>query len=157
MTIDKGASEGIVAGLPVISGSGIVGQVIKVGSHSARVLLIIDRASGVDVMVQSSRARGILQGVGSSPCDFQYVSEAEHVENGEKVVTSGMDGVFPKGLNVGVVSAASSTSTGLFHPMKVSPAVVFSRLEDVLVLLEPGEAPVPTPVATKASKEKSKK
>lgn len=134
VTLNKGSQSQITVGLPVVSGNGIVGQVIAVSPHTARVLLIIDRSSGVDVMIQESRARGILQGTGSTPCDYQFVIDSEEVVKGDKVVTSGLDGVFPKGLNVGVVTSVEAAH-GLFKNIKVTPSVNFSKLEDVLVLL----------------------
>lgn len=146
VTLNKGSNDNIELGLPVISGGGVVGQVIAVSPHTSRVLLIIDRASGVDVMLQDSRARGILEGTGGEPCDYQFVIESEEVNIGDKVVTTGLDGVFPKGINVGVVTSANAGAGGLFRSIKVTPAVKFSKLEDVLVLLRP---PVPAPVEKK--------
>lgn len=139
ITINRGSSEGIKEGCAVIEGAGVVGQVITVSPHTSRIMLIIDRASGVDSIVQDSRARGILEGTGSVPLDFKFVNESEEVKVGDKIITSGLDGIYPKGLVIGVVTQSGNSSGGLFKAIKVTPSVSFSKLEDVLVIL-PGES-----------------
>lgn len=132
--IDHGSRSGVEVGMAVVDGSGVVGQVVVVSPSSARVQLITDHASGVDVIIQSSRARGMVQGLGGARCELRYVTADAQVAIGDRVLTSGLDGVYPKGLVVGVVSDYEPATTGLFHGVELTPAVDFARLEKVLVV-----------------------
>jgi rod shape-determining protein MreC len=142
VTINRGSVDGVVVGGAVIDGAGVVGKVISVSPNSARVLLIIDRSSSVDGIIQETRARGVIDGTGVSLCEFRFVNEYDEVRIGDKVITSGMDGIFPKGLVLGVVTGVGKNPGGLFKSIKVTPSVGFSKLEDVLVLIGPIEQPI---------------
>lgn len=133
MTIDRGATEGVEVGNAVTTGGGIVGQVVAVSPHTARVLLITDRSSGVDVLTQESRGRGIIEGRGGYDCELRYVDDADDVKVGDKLVTSGLDGVFPKGLPVGVILSVDTGLGGLFKSIRVRPSAQFSKLEEVII------------------------
>jgi rod shape-determining protein MreC len=135
--IDKGRDDGVVLDMAVVSAEGLVGRVIGVGRHHAKVLLILDGNSAVDAYIQSSRARGVLVGLGRELCLLKYVQRNEEVQVGDKVVSSGMGGVFPKGLLVGTVQEVVRGSSGLFQRVEVEPAVNFSRLEEVMVVIQP--------------------
>jgi len=135
--IDKGRSDGVVLDMAVVSAEGLVGRVIGVGNHHAKVLLILDGNSAVDAYIQRSRARGVLVGLGRELCLLKYVQRNEDVQVGDKVISSGMGGVFPKGLLVGTVQEVVRASSGLFQRVEVEPAVNFSRLEEVLVVIQP--------------------
>jgi rod shape-determining protein MreC len=135
LLIDKGISAGLRVGLPVVSDQGVVGRIIESSWNASRVLLIIDENSNVDALIQRSRAQGILQGAGSAGCNLKYISRTEDVQAGDVVITSGLAGVFPKGLLIGVVTAASLKEGGLFRKIDVAPAINFSRLEEVLALV----------------------
>lgn len=140
--INKGTSEGLRVGFPVLADKGIVGRIIETSWHASRVLLLIDENSNIDALIQRSRAQGMLQGAGSSGCNLKYISRVEEVQPGDVVVTAGLAGVFPKGLLLGVVSGVSRKEGGLFQKIEVAPAVDFSRLEEVLaVLSEQGNGP----------------
>ena len=135
--IDKGRNDGVVLDMAVVSAEGLVGRVIGVGNHHAKVLLILDGNSAVDAYIQRSRARGVLVGLGRELCLLKYVQRNEDVQVGDKVISSGMGGVFPKGLLVGTVQEVVRGSSGLFQRVEVEPAVNFSRLEEVLVVIQP--------------------
>ena len=135
--IDKGRNDGVVLDMAVVSAEGLVGRVIGVGNHHAKVLLILDGNSAVDAYIQRSRARGVLVGLGRELCLLKYVQRNEDVQVGDKVISSGMGGVFPKGLLVGTVQEVVRASSGLFQRVEVEPAVNFSRLEEVLVVIQP--------------------
>lgn len=140
--INKGTSEGLRVGLPVLADKGVVGRIIETSWHASRVLLLIDENSNIDALIQRSRAQGILQGAGSSGCNLKYISRVEEVQPGDMVVTAGLAGVFPKGLLLGVVTGVSRKEGGLFQKIEVAPAVDFSRLEEVLALItEQGNVP----------------
>ena len=134
LLINQGTSSGVEAGMAVVSAQGVVGQVVAAGPNSARVLLITDSVSGVDAVVQGSRARGVVEGVGSKLCELRYVTKDTPVNPGEKVVTSGLDRVYPKGLVLGTVSTVQAGGEGLFQTVSLQPAVDVRRVEEVLVL-----------------------
>jgi len=134
IVVNKGSSSGVLPGLAVIHARGVVGQVVAVGPSTARVLLLSDHSSGVDAVVQGSRARGIVEGSGGSMCELRYVNREHSVKPGELVLTSGMDGVFPKGLVIGSVTDIDAAAGGLFQSIALKPSVDFSRLEEVLIL-----------------------
>lgn len=132
--LDKGSADGVLKGMAVVTPMGVVGQVVGVTSRSAKVLLMTDPHSGVDVMVQRSRARGIVSGSGDNGPIMKYVKRSEDVQEGDRLITSGLDGVFPKGLLVGTVSKVRKKHFGLFQYVGVVLAVDPSRVEEVLVL-----------------------
>ncbi|HKJ04920.1 MAG TPA: rod shape-determining protein MreC [Geopsychrobacteraceae bacterium] len=135
VVIDKGSEVGIRDGLPVVVAEGVVGRVIKTASNSARVLLITDASSAIASLVQRTRTRGVARGLGGN-LTLDYAKREDNLQIDDLLVTSGMGGVFPKGLVVGRVVLAEQGSFGLFQRVEVSPAADFSRLEEVLVLLD---------------------
>lgn len=134
--IDRGSGDGLVQGMAVVTPRGIVGQVVRVGASHADVVLLTDPLSAVSVVLQESRVRGIVEGLGRGGAALRYVarSEAPQVPLGAVVVTSGDDGTFPPGLPVGTVDVVDAGPTGLFLDARVRPAVDLDRLEEVLVL-----------------------
>jgi rod shape-determining protein MreC len=137
LVINKGVSEGITKGLPVVVPEGVVGQVIDASDHYAKVLLIIDSNSAVDALVQQTRANGIIKGDSEGRCLLNYVSRKEVVNIGDAVVSSGLDGVFAKGLLIGKVTDIIRNKAGIFQDIEVSPFVDFDKIEEVLVVLGP--------------------
>lgn len=135
LVIDRGSSQGVRTGLPVVSDQGLVGKVIETSFYVSRVLLIIDETSNIDVLVQGSRAQAILQGAGAAGCILKYVPKIETVQAGDPVITSGLSGIFDKGLLIGTVKSINRGESSLFHKIEVSPAVNFAKLEEVLVIL----------------------
>ncbi len=134
--IDKGEDAGVRKGMAVVSPEGIVGHVVAVSHHAAKVLLITDRSSAVDVTVERSRARGIVEGTRGDGCELKYVVRGEDVKPGDRLVSSGMGGIFPKGLPVGRVARVEKGNRGLFQRADVEPSVELNRLEEVFVILE---------------------
>jgi len=135
VVIDKGKAEGLQKGLPVVLPQGIVGQVIEVSSHYSKVMLVIDRNSAVDALVQRSRARGIIKGASADQCRFEFVLRKHDVQIGDTVISSGLDGVYPKGLRIGRVSDLSERKSDIFYDITVAPFVDYETLEEVLVIL----------------------
>ncbi len=134
--IDKGKWAGLRLDMPVVNAFGVVGRVVSVSSNYAKVLLIIDQNSAVDCLVQRSRDRGMLKGLMSEICKLDYVAKSNDITMGDIVVTSGLGGVFPKGLPVGRILDVKEISGELFKDIKIRTAVDFSKLEEVLVILE---------------------
>ncbi|MDD2672108.1 MAG: rod shape-determining protein MreC [Syntrophales bacterium] len=139
--INKGTADGMKAGLAVISVEGVVGRIVESSWNVSRVLLAIDYNSNIDAMIQGTRSQGILQGGGAMGCNLKYVERSEEVKVGDAVLTSGMGGIFPKGLLIGTVVSVDRKDSGLFQKIEVMPAVYFSRLEEVSVIL-PEEKPL---------------
>ena len=137
--IDKGLRHDVVKGLPVVVPAGIAGQVMEVAGNYAKVLLIIDQNNAVDALVQRTRARGLVTGAAAGQCVFKYVLLKNDVRIGDILISSGLDGVFPKGLRVGQVSNVIRSNAGIFQEVKVAPFVDFEKLEEVLVVLNPPE------------------
>jgi len=137
LTLDRGEADGVARGAAVLAPEGVVGQVFLVSRHASRVLLVSDHNSGVDAIVQRSRARGIVQGTVDAGCALKYVKRTEDVQVGDELVTSGLDGIFPKGLPVGRVTAIDKRGQGLFQSAEVKPRVDFDRLEEALVTRGP--------------------
>ncbi len=132
--INKGTTDGIRVGQPVVSVEGVVGRIVEASWNASRVLLVIDFNSNADALVQGSRAQGILQGGGPAGCILKYVERSEEVKIGDPVLTSGVGGVFPKGLLLGTVVNVNRKDAGLFQKIDVHPAAFFSRLEEVSVI-----------------------
>jgi rod shape-determining protein MreC len=132
LTIDKGESDGVVRGAAVLAPEGVVGRVYLASRNAARVLLISDHNSGVDAIVQRTRTGGIVEGHDDG-CALKYVKRAEDVQLGDAVVTSGLDGIFPKGLLIGEIARVDKRGRGLFQEIEVAPRVNFGQLEEVLV------------------------
>jgi rod shape-determining protein MreC len=101
-------------------------------------MMILDRRSAVDAMIQRSRARGLVRGLGTGELEFEFMVRGDDVEAGDVVITSGVGGVYPKGLRVGTVRSVNTDRTQLLHTARVEPAVDFGRLEQVFVMLRRG-------------------
>lgn len=142
--IDKGGNSGIEKGMPVLVAEGVVGHTIRVAGRYSRILLITDRNSAVDSLVQSSRIRGVVKGDNSEKCHFRYALRKEDIREGDMIVSSGFDQVFPKGLKVGRVVEVRKKNSQLFQKVIVEPSVDFEKLEEVLVAVnfnEPKDEP----------------
>ena len=135
ITIDKGEHDGLKRDMAVITADGIVGKVLIVYPSVAQVLLISDQSSGVGVILEKSRLQGVLRGTPNGEVVLERVMSDEQVPQGETVLTSGGDQIFPKGLPVGSVTKVAN-GKDLFLDIKVRPAADLSKLEEVLVLLE---------------------
>lgn len=131
--IDKGAGDGLVKGAPVLVSEGIVGQIIKVSGEYSRVLLITDRNSAVDALVQDTRVRGMVKGNNQDTCSFVYALRKDQVNPGEMIVSSGLDQVFPKGLKIGKILDVKKVHSQLFQDITIETSVDFDKLEEVLV------------------------
>jgi rod shape-determining protein MreC len=132
--LNKGSADGIRRGMAVVTPVGVVGKVVSVTPGTAKVLLLTDPNSGIDVLVQRTRARGIVSGSLENGTVLKYVKRSEDIQEGDRLITSGMDGVFPKGMLVGTVIKVRKQHLGLFQFVEVLPAVQSSRVEDVLVV-----------------------
>ncbi len=131
--LNKGTADGLKAGQPVMAAPGLVGRVIDASWHSAKVLPLIDENSNIDAIVQRNRTQGMIRGAGSRGCVLKYISKTQDVREGDIIVSSGMGGVFPKGMMIGQVNHVDRQEAGLFLRINVIPSIDFSKLEEVSV------------------------
>jgi rod shape-determining protein MreC len=135
LLLDKGAKDGLKPDMPVITPSGIVGKLRDVFPHSAELLLINDQTSGAGVILESTRIRGILKGTASGKIQIQNLTADSRIKPGEKVLTSGGDQVYPRGLPVGVIeSIAPDPDHQPYTAITIRPAAELTGLEEVLVI-----------------------
>lgn len=145
--IDKGQNSGVDTNMPVVNAEGVVGHVVSFSKKYSQVLLINDQNSAVDCIIQRSRESGIVKGLASKQCILDYVLKSSDVRNGDVVVTSGLDSVFPKGIPVGEVTDVKDIPGELFKSIRIKPFVDFSKLEEVLIILK--EDPLSDPLIEK--------
>ena len=145
--INRGEMHGVSAGMSVVNGDGLIGRVYEVGLNYANVITIIDPRSSLACLVQRTRDNGIMTGGASesadeAECYIYYLPNVNNITPGDAVVTSGTDGYYPKGLNVGTVTQVSLSAGSEGNFAVVSPAVDFLHIEEVLVLRDVVETPV---------------
>ncbi|HSK63516.1 MAG TPA: rod shape-determining protein MreC [Pyrinomonadaceae bacterium] len=150
ITINRGSSSGVSVNMPVVTGGGIVGRVITVSPFASQVMLITDEKAGAGAVVGQlgqSGALGSVRGradLGVSVIEMRYVSGLEKVEAGDYVMTTGQDGIYPPGLNVGKVVDVKHGSATQAHQILIQPGAQLDHLEDVAVLLyHPPQRPTP--------------
>jgi rod shape-determining protein MreC len=135
LTIDRGSDDGIAAMMPVVVAEGVVGRVHAVAGGTADVLVLTDVNSSIAARVERTRARANVRGLGKPDlCRLDYALRTEDMIEGDALVTSGTDGVFPRGLPVGKVTQVDRRPGGLFQDARVIPAVDVTRIEEVLVI-----------------------
>ncbi len=132
--IDRGSADGVRMDAPVLSGYGIIGRTILVARHQSQVQLITNPDAAMGVILERTRTPGILRGTGNILLNLDYISNTEQIANGDMVVTSGLDGIFPKGFAVGKVVDSRKGKT-VFRTIKVQPIMDLIRIEEVSVLL----------------------
>lgn len=136
ITIDKGTLHGLKTDMAVIAPAGVVGRIIKPTARSAIVQLLIDRNAAAGVIIERSRAQGVAMGAGDGRLRLEYMSEAFDVAVGDEVVTSGIDNIYPKGFAVGKIDSIEKSGAA-YRRISIKPAVDFSALEEVLIVLTP--------------------
>jgi rod shape-determining protein MreC len=134
LMVDKGFHDRIGPDMAVVNDEGVVGRILDVSDRYARVLLVTDPGSSIDVIIQRNRVRGVLSGKDANTCVLKYVRGNLDVQIGDLVVTSGKDGIFPKGLRVGTVQGVHKDPLDLFQRIEVKPLVRLSTLEELLII-----------------------
>jgi rod shape-determining protein MreC len=138
ITIDRGSADGVEANMAVIGHAGVVGRVINRPSpHAAQVQLLIGRTAGAGAMTENSQAVGPVRGgAGNPPLEMEFVDLLTDVKIGERVLTSGLDGIFPRGFVIGTVErAVKGSGSGTYSEIAIRPAMDFSNIHVVLVVL----------------------
>jgi rod shape-determining protein MreC len=136
VTIDKGSSEGLATDMAVISPAGVVGRVIMPSRRASKVQLLIDLNAAAGALIERTRVQGVVVGAGSGMLRMRYVPGTADVKTGDLVVTSGIDGIYPKGFVIGTIDNVAG-SAGEYHEITVRPAVDFARIEEVLIVRTP--------------------
>ncbi len=144
LTINRGTRDGVRRHMPVVAAEGLVGRIYRTGSRASQVLLITDPTSAVDGRVESTGARGLIRGrLVTTTWDrrhfltaLEFVDRATVVPAGSTVLTSGLDGIFPVGIPIGIVQKVSIDSQGLFKEAQVLPQVEMMELQEVVVILD---------------------
>ena len=136
VTIDKGTSDDLATDMAVISPAGVVGRVILPSRRASKVQLLIDRNAAAGALIERTRVQGVVAGIGDGLLRMQYVPGTADVKTGDLVVTSGIDGIYPKGFVIGTIDHADR-GAGAYHEIVIRPAVDFSRLEEVLIVRTP--------------------
>ena len=135
VTIDKGSSDGLATDMAVISPAGVVGRLILPSRRASKVQLLIDRNAAAGALIERTRVQGVVMGLGDG-LRMQYVPGTADVKTGDLVVTSGIDGIYPKGFVIGTIEH-TDRGVGAYHEITVRPAADFSRLEEVLIVKTP--------------------
>ncbi len=146
IVVDRGRADGVEVDLPAVAWGGAVGRVVAVDSGHAKIRLLTDANSGVAGIAQRSRVRGIVEGRGATTLDLLYVPRFADVIHGDRVVTSGQDGIFPRGFGIGRVGAIRASADGT-QTIQLQPEIDYSILEEVLILLEPRDVEFETAAA----------
>jgi rod shape-determining protein MreC len=136
VTIGKGTQAGLRPDMAVISPAGVVGRIIVPSAHAAKVQLLIDLNAAAGALIERSRAQGVVVGTGTGTLRLDFVSGSAEIRTGDTVITSGIDGIYPKGFVIGRVEKVER-SGGSYGAVTVRPAVDFSMLEEVLIVLTP--------------------
>lgn len=136
LTIDRGSRDGLLPDMAVIAPAGTVGRVVLPSARAAKVQLLIDRNAAAGALVERSRAQGVVIGGGDDRLRMEYVPDTADVKAGDVIVTSGIDGIYPNGIVIGRIERVER-GTGSYKVIIVRPAVDFSSLEEVLVVLSP--------------------
>ncbi len=141
--LNKGAKDGMRTMAPVVTDHGLVGYVYRVTDHYADVLTILDQNNRVDIVVERTRTHGIVEGVFNFKCALKYIMRNDPVEVGDKLITAGVGGIYPKGYKVGMITDITKENFGMTLSIEVVPSVDFHKLEEVVVL-------IPTETASQA-------
>ena len=137
--INKGLKQGLKLQSTVVTSSGLVGYIYRLTDNFADILTILDRNNRVDSIVERTRSHGIIEGYISGKCVMKYVERSAPVTLEDTLITSGLGNIYPKGIKVGIVSKIEKESYGITQYIEVKPSVDFSRLEEVIVLIYPGD------------------
>jgi rod shape-determining protein MreC len=133
--INRGLDDGVHPDMPVTVAEGVVGRVVNSSSDMSRIILLTDPNHSVDCRVARTRDRGVLSGRLERGCILRYINLKSDIRPGDEVVTSGLDGIFPRGLPIGKVAKVEKGTQGLFLEARIVPSVDFSEIEEVLVIL----------------------
>lgn len=151
--INRGENSGLKKNMAVVTSEGVVGRILRTTPSTADVVTLMDSNSAIDAIDERSRARGVVEGMTDETCQLRYVLRTDDIQIGDVMISSGLGGIIPKGVPVGIVSKVNRKPFGITQDVEIKPSVDFTRLEEVLVItsseIEPifatAAAPAPTP------------
>jgi rod shape-determining protein MreC len=135
--IDRGSVDGLREGLGVATADGALGLVVHVTNNVSKVLTLHHSDTAIGAMMQQSRVQGVVSGTGKGTCVMRFISRFDRVTLGEKVITSGLDGAFPKGVPIGRVATVRREASEIFQTLEIVTNVNINALEEVIVFLMP--------------------
>lgn len=137
--LNKGESDGVRTEMGVVTQAGVVGRIVKTNSTSSVVLLVTDPNNAIAGLVQRTRDEGIVEGTSHGRARLKYIPLLSRVQPGDRVVTSGLTGSFPRGLAIGGLTQVEKSEGDLFQSAEIEPEVDLSKLDEVLVITSPYE------------------
>ncbi len=138
LRINKGEIHGLKLMSPVITTTGLVGYIYRLGANYSDILTILDQNNRVDSLVVRTRTHGIVEGDSGFTCHMKYVNRTEKLELEDIVITAGLGEIYPKGIKVGTISHIDKENFGITQKVEVRPSVDFHKLEEVVVLVDDG-------------------
>ncbi len=132
--VDKGRDNGVAERMPVVTPRGLVGQVVEVNKWHSKIMIVNDTNSSVDIYIEGKNTRGILEGTGHTTLKLKYVLKNDEIAIGDKLITSGKDSLYPKGLPAGIIITVDRNKPGIFADIDVMPFNNFKRLDEVLII-----------------------
>lgn len=139
--IDKGLNHGLKLQSAVTTAEGLVGYIYRITNNYADVITILDANNRVDAVVERVRSHGVIEGYGKNRCIMKYVSRTEPIILNDVVLTAGLGNVYPKGIKIGYISKIERESYGITQHVEITPVVKFSKLEEVLVIVQENDDP----------------
>lgn len=132
--IDKGRDHGIREKMPVVTPKGVVGQAVEINKWHSKVMIINDTNSSVDVYIEGKNTRGVLEGTGQTTLKLKYILKNDEIAIGDKLITSGKDSIYPRGLPTGIIITINRNKAGIFADVDVMPFNNYKRLDEVLIV-----------------------
>ena len=129
--IDKGSRSGFLINMPIVNPEGVLGRVVAVSAHTSQILMITDPNSAIPALIASTRVKGIVKGTGGKSLRLEYVRRTDEVKIGDFVVTSGLLGIFPKGLRIGYVKDIQKDERKIFADILLTPCVDMETIEGI--------------------------
>jgi rod shape-determining protein MreC len=141
--INRGENAGLKKNMAVVTNEGVVGRILRTTPSTSDVVTIMDSNSAVDSIDERSRARGVVEGMTDETCQLRYVLRTDDIQPGDVMISSGLGGIIPKGIPVGIVSKANRKAFGITQDVEIKPSVDLAKLEEVLVITASGSEPLP--------------
>lgn len=135
IVINRGLEQGVRKNMAVLTVGGVVGYIFRTEANSSQIMLLTDRYAAIDAIIQRSRARGIVEGYTRDDCRMRYLKRDDDVKEGDLVVTSGLNNIFPRGFPIGTVTSTKRSKYGMSQEVEVKPTVTALNLEEVFIVL----------------------
>ncbi len=134
LRISRGEKDGVQMMSPVITHKGLVGYVYRLGKNFSDVLTILDPNNRVDAVIDRTRTHGIVEGIFNEKCQLKYINKDEQIAVGDKLISAGVGGLYPKGIKIGIITSIDRETSDMTLSVEVKPSVEFNKLEEVIIL-----------------------